>query len=672
MRRFAPCLIFLLAISMPGVAWAQAEIRASVEGYAPVFFAGSQPSSALDMVGLVPGFRLLEGNATVRGYSGGVGNVLIDGQPPASKQDTLGDILKRIPADSVDRIELVHPGAAGIDMQGYPLLVNVVRKVSNAPRGRAEFEFAAFRHGVIAPRAAGEFSLGTTDVLDISAAVYRAPEVDSFGYGMRNDYAGNGTVKSLSRYNQPKVDDIWTIIGSYRQPLLGGAVHASGLYSDQRTHSNTVAHFSFPSVTVLGGPEREFHTASEAQFEYDHDLWSGAEAQVITIRRGKSERTSQESNVSGPDNLTFRHTDASETILRGLARQRATALTLEGGVEGAINTLANHNSFKVNGINQPLPTASVAIEEDRAELFGTATWHPWRNFTLESSLRYEMSELTQSGDSNLKRSLSYLKPHILASWQPTVGDEIRLLYEREAGQLDFSNFISQVSVSTGIVSSGNENLVPYTLWRSQLAWEHRFAAGSVVLTGRREEISDTVDRVAVYTPQGVFDAAGNLGSGHREQAQLDLIQPLDWTGQDGFTLQGTAIYTTSSVVDPTVGRSRRISNDSPLQATVTLTEDVPSLSLRWGVSYKNNIDTWSYRFNEIQRNNLYPRVEAFAEYKPRPDWLIRLFGRNLSDTPVMRSRLDYVGSRSTGVVSFFEPRPLNFGPSIGINVQRTF
>ena len=101
---------------MPGVAWAQAEIRASVEGYAPVFFAGSQPSSALDMVGLVPGFRLLEGNATVRGYSGGVGNVLIDGQPPASKQDTLGDILKRIPADSVDRIELVHPGAAGIDM----------------------------------------------------------------------------------------------------------------------------------------------------------------------------------------------------------------------------------------------------------------------------------------------------------------------------------------------------------------------------------------------------------------------------------------------------------------------------------------------------------------------------------------------------------------------------
>src|SRR3546814_10500909 len=66
------------------------------------------------MVALLPGFRLQEGNAEVRGYSGSGGNVLIDGTRPASKEETLETILKRIPARLVDHIELVRNSAAAI------------------------------------------------------------------------------------------------------------------------------------------------------------------------------------------------------------------------------------------------------------------------------------------------------------------------------------------------------------------------------------------------------------------------------------------------------------------------------------------------------------------------------------------------------------------------------
>ena len=52
-----------------------------------------------------------------QGVGGAVGNVVIDGQPPASKQDKLEDILKRIPAASVERIELIR-GAATLRMAG--------------------------------------------------------------------------------------------------------------------------------------------------------------------------------------------------------------------------------------------------------------------------------------------------------------------------------------------------------------------------------------------------------------------------------------------------------------------------------------------------------------------------------------------------------------------------
>ena len=88
-RGFFVALVAVLAMAAPQAARAQSEMRASVTGYGKDYFAGAQPASAMDMVTLVPGFRLVEGDITVRGYSGAVGNVVIDGQPPASKQDKL-------------------------------------------------------------------------------------------------------------------------------------------------------------------------------------------------------------------------------------------------------------------------------------------------------------------------------------------------------------------------------------------------------------------------------------------------------------------------------------------------------------------------------------------------------------------------------------------------------
>ena len=63
------------------------------------------------------------------------GNVLIDGQRPASKADSLQDILFRIPASKVERIDIIRGGAPGIDMQGKTVLANVIRKKDGGLRG---------------------------------------------------------------------------------------------------------------------------------------------------------------------------------------------------------------------------------------------------------------------------------------------------------------------------------------------------------------------------------------------------------------------------------------------------------------------------------------------------------------------------------------------------------
>ena len=95
--------------------------------FAPDFFRDARPNTALDMVNRVPGFSVNDGDGA-RGFEGAVGNILINGTRPASKNDTGSNVLGRTVATQVERIELVRGGAPGIDMQGQPVVLNIIRR----------------------------------------------------------------------------------------------------------------------------------------------------------------------------------------------------------------------------------------------------------------------------------------------------------------------------------------------------------------------------------------------------------------------------------------------------------------------------------------------------------------------------------------------------------------
>ena len=78
--------------------------------FEPAFFAEAQPNTALDMVERVPGFAITDGDGS-RGFEGSVGNILINGARPASKNDTGSSALSRTLASQVERIELIRGGA---------------------------------------------------------------------------------------------------------------------------------------------------------------------------------------------------------------------------------------------------------------------------------------------------------------------------------------------------------------------------------------------------------------------------------------------------------------------------------------------------------------------------------------------------------------------------------
>ena len=98
--------------------------------YPASFFSGYQPVSAGDMVEQVPGFQISDGDGS-RGFAGAGGNVLINGERPSSKQDSVSSILARIPASRVERVELIRGNTGRFDAGGQAILVNVIVDTSD-------------------------------------------------------------------------------------------------------------------------------------------------------------------------------------------------------------------------------------------------------------------------------------------------------------------------------------------------------------------------------------------------------------------------------------------------------------------------------------------------------------------------------------------------------------
>jgi len=253
---------FVLVLSL--LLLAGPAIAQPVTTYPVGYFSANQPSTALDMVRLLPGFRLQNGDSDLRGFSGSVGNILIDGQLPTSKEESPEQLLQRIAASSVDHIELIRGGA---DMHGYALLANVVRSGDVSLSGRAEAEFAATHFGTSAPSLALHLTRqGADSTLDLSASYGR--EINgNHGFGARGRFAPDGTPLHLSQYAFPELKNFAELSSTYRQGLWDGDLTLGLVVKQQREYSRVQERIYFPAAAQSSGLESDRQRNGEARLD---------------------------------------------------------------------------------------------------------------------------------------------------------------------------------------------------------------------------------------------------------------------------------------------------------------------------------------------------------------------------------------------------------------------
>jgi len=82
--------------------------------YTPDYFTQFVPQTAADMVARLPGFEIRGGGGGERGFGQASLNILINSRRPSSKSSGANQILGRIPANNVTRIEIVDGASLNI------------------------------------------------------------------------------------------------------------------------------------------------------------------------------------------------------------------------------------------------------------------------------------------------------------------------------------------------------------------------------------------------------------------------------------------------------------------------------------------------------------------------------------------------------------------------------
>lgn len=646
--------------------------------FTPADFAASRPNTALDLLNRLPGFSLDTGD-NVRGFAGAAGNVLVDGQRPAIKTESLSDYLSRITIGQVERVELIRGGAPGIDMQGRPVVANIVRKTEDSFTQVAQVSGLVYTQtGKILPG----WNYQATRRADGRQYEFQ------FSRGLSYDDSVGGSGSRVTEYfdgrpvffeNAGTEGDggVHTARANYKGPLLGGTLTVNGLVG-QDDFKNEAIFTSPTSDARYSG--RSSNDRGEISLNFTRDLTSALSMEALALSKLAQGEGRNIGRDAGGDQLFTVNAEAGESIARAVLRYaHSPKLSFEGGGEVAFNYREQSVALRVNGAPIALPASDVRVEETRGEGFLQGTWRPNPKWSFEGGVRVESSTISQSGDTTLERSFVYPKPRVLATWSPSEQNQVRFRVEREVGQLDFRQFASNVSLNSGLLTAGNADLEPDSRLIYEAVFEKRFwKSGALVLTLRREDITDVADQKPFTVlvddngdgvpddvdSNGVPDTRlvagpGNIGDGTNDAIQFDLTLPLDRFGIRGGELKVETLWQNSEVTDPLTLEPRRLSGQRPDVIEINYRQDLPQLDLSYGFGWFDGWSERTFRLQQVDHLRLEKYLSSFIEYKPNERFTLRGEINNLMPYTFQMSRLVYDGPRNTGNLEFIETERRN-------------
>ncbi|OLF81474.1 hypothetical protein AWH62_02045 [Maricaulis sp. W15] len=591
-----------------------AAAETGVAVYTPASFREYLPRNALDMVWQLPGFSL-NGGDNVRGLSGAQGNVLIDGRRPPRGGGSVESRVRAIRVGDVVRLELIDAGARDVDMQGYPVLLNIVTTQRSAARtdGRIELE----QRGNGGERNSGELVASLSGGrLELEARIDGLDE-------SRIDFAEVRASTADEPFARASVDELTTRTRRNWQAMARFELDEANefeftLSTERREDTGEPT----TEAQAAGGLIETGESSSVARFgsaRWRHILTRRLQMIGLVTRR-QGETVASDSLFSGGSrsrSASLRET--SETAARADLRWRPIdRLTAETGVTWASNTLEGASSASIDGVEQAIDGADARVEETRSAVLASATWTPSSTVTATVGGRVEQFSLESSNQGGASLSLTDIAPRADLNWTLLEAWTLRLSTEREVGQLNLDQFLASTDLDNALNTAGASTLEPQRDWVHRVTLERRFGERDLL---RLEAAARRTDNPVA----NVLDGDGsvrpaNVGPESIDQLTAEFEFDLTRFGLDGLSVEGMATRRWSDRLDPLQGFARTTSGHRDHHVRLGLRQEWSDGRYVVAAKVEDKAPAMHYWLTEIRKEANGLSVELDGEWRHAPGW----------------------------------------------------
>ena len=670
-------------------------------------FSGGRSSGGPSIVGggrLPPGVG--GGRGGGRGFGGGnrTTEILINGKRTAGKNNSTDVQLSRITSGQVDRIEIIRGTSGELDVRGSGQVINVVL---NEQFSEASLQYnlsAEHAHdNTISPTAEFSYS-GQTGGLNFQAS---ARVSDPYFYNVTRERSVLGDGSPNDRIFEVR-----------KQDPEGGMASAN---LDYEINANNSARFNvtwFDGRSTTGTERRTtdlkvspnvdtFQSETgpgiikswEIGGDYEFNTDGGSRWKVLFITNSFEQANTRErydvlSDFSKEKNLFLdTWSETQERIVRGsytfdifqnqdieIGAERAQTI-LDSKLALGISATTGTPSPLVGGlVPMPVNNANSSVEEMRYEPFIVHNWIFNSRSSLETSVLYEDSEITQRGDVSKQRDFSFVKPKVDFRYDLTPQLQLRGTIEKIVEQLTFNDFVAATDEQDedSDVQAGNANLRQEWYWNYEINSEYRLPNDIGVVSGRLyyEDWHDRIERMDVTIDESNLQSAnGNIGDGEKYGINLSASIRMRMIDMPNLLITVATNVEDSKIIDPILGVERRMMGSWRGRTNYAFRHDLPSLNLNYGMNVQDSFDGGRLRYDidDIEYGRGDPFWGAFVEWISPQNITFRLEAQRIIEKAEMcRERRRFVGRISSGIIEEIEDQCNRAGPAITLSVTGTF
>ncbi len=686
--------------------------------YPAAYFVQYGSVTAQDMIDRIPGLGNGSGGGTGgpppagnrnvgfggRGLgSGGGDQVLVNGKRTAGKDNETRDMLDRITAEQVNYIELIRGTSGDLDVRGSSQIINVVlfEELSSTS---LSYEVNMDRYADHETQPGGSLAVsGQTGKLNYLFSAIAEPRYDH-RVSKETSILGNFSPNDEIREDRVREQTTYQFSTNLNYQITeNSSARLNGLYAENDNPTDVLRYTRNlkvnPSTLSM---EREDILGEQDNWEiggdYEYKWGNGNRFKILFIDNQNNTGSTRERFAIGANNAETKNlyldseSVAEENIVRGSYTMKILGdQDLEMGVERALTTLDSNLRLGVassSGIRSPdfgglvpvaVANANSKVEEIRYEPFVVHNWQLNSRMSLESTLVYEMSEITQTGDLYNQRDFQYLNPKIDYRFNVTNTFQIRGIAEISTRQLSFADFVAATDNEDNDANTqaGNENLEPETFLRVDVNAEYRLPDDiGVVSAGiNYMEHYDKIERIDVSkSPTNLQSANGNIGDGDMWIFRMDAAIRMKMFDLPNLLVTSGMELRDSKIKDPFLGINRRFTNYERGRFQAGFRHDLPRYNMNYGLSWNNRFDgnIKRYDIDDIEEIGDDPMMNAFVEFIAFGGTTFRFDARDANTNLQCRERTRFLGHISAGILEEIENQCSGSGRVVSLKINGTF